>query len=251
MRRRRGFTLIELAIVMAVLAALTAAVAPVAIRQVEIRYAQRCGREMAAIQDAAKWYYVDTRSWPPDLATLRAQGYLHSAWGEATPWGTPYQLASTPTTLSVSATVPEGVAGVVSQLVVAPVVADAGGGQRTVTSTIAVPGREVALSDYVRRTGDTMTGPLMLNNTYLGWQRDGTTQWTAGLDGLDFSVKDGGGAERWRTSRATGETALSRVSSPSATIGSLSGTAASWSGTISARDMWIASIGHWASQANF
>jgi prepilin-type N-terminal cleavage/methylation domain-containing protein len=166
-RPRTAFTLVELALALAILAVLAAGIAPVAIRQVEIRYAQRTGREVTAIQEAAKWFYVDQRAWPASIDQLKASGYLNATWGTATPWGTPYALAAAPATLSVSATVPAGLEGVLTQYLIAPTTAPAGNDQVTVTSTIPIPGKEASLAMLVHKQGDTMTGPLVLRNAGL------------------------------------------------------------------------------------
>lgn len=161
--RETGFTLVEVALAIAVLSLLAAAIVPVAIRQVEVRFAQRTGREVSLIQDGAKWFYVDQKRWPTSLAELRQGRYLNPAWTGQTPWGQPYALASTPTSFSVSAPVPTGIEGTVEQLVVSP--SKTPQGQSVlITSTIPLPGREASLAMLVHKQGDTMTGPLQFAN---------------------------------------------------------------------------------------
>jgi prepilin-type N-terminal cleavage/methylation domain-containing protein len=156
---RAGFTLVEVALAMAILSVLAAAVIPVAIRQVELQFAQRTGREMSLIQEAAKWFYVDRRRWPTSISELQTGRYLNRSWNGRTPWGQSYTLRSTSSSFSISAPVPAGVAGQVRQLVVMPSSASQGA-DVVVTSTVPVPGREASLAMLVHKEGDTMTGPL-------------------------------------------------------------------------------------------
>jgi len=161
--RHAGFTLVEVALAMAMLSLLAAAIVPVAIRQVELRFAQRTGREVSLIQDGAKWFYVDQRRWPTSIAELQTGQYLNASWNGLTPWGQPYTLTQTSTSFSVSAPVPAGVEGQVQQLVVTPSTASQGPNV-VVTSTVPVPGREASLAMLVHKEGDTMTGPLQFAN---------------------------------------------------------------------------------------
>lgn len=223
MRAARGFTLVELAIVLAILAVLASAVAPVGIRQVEVRYAQRTGREITAIQEAAKWYYVDTRGWPGAIDQLRAGGYLSASWPAATPWGDPYTLSAAGTTLSVSAEVPAGLEGVVTQFLISPTTAPGAPGKVRVTSTIPIPGKEASLAMLVHKEGDTMTGPLVIDN--------------AGL-----SVRQAGGASVFSVDPGSGQTNASALSAGSVTgssgafgsaqVGAISGGTATFSGDV-------------------
>jgi prepilin-type N-terminal cleavage/methylation domain-containing protein len=265
-RTRAGFTLVEVALAMAILSLLAAAVVPVAIRQVESQLAQRTGREVSLIQDGAKWFYVDQKRWPTSLAELRTAQYLNPAWDTLNPFGAAYTIGFTATTFSVSAIVPAGLEGTVEQLVVTPSTAPAGPNV-VVTSTIPVPGRETSLAGYVHKQGDTMTGPLRLDNTYVEWQRGGTTQWRAGLDGANgWSITDGAGANRLGIDRATGQTSMTSVAAAAGTftslsasqanvtsahVSSLTGNTATWTGGVSANDWHIRNIGHWMSEANF
>lgn len=153
----------EVALAMAILSLLAAAVVPVAIRQVELQFAQRTGREVSLIQEGAKWFYVDQRRWPTSIAELQSGRYLNPSWNGLTPWGQPYALSQTSTSLSVSAPVPAGVEGQVQQLVVMPSTAPQGANV-VVTSTVPVPGREASLAMLVHKQGDTMTGPLQFAN---------------------------------------------------------------------------------------
>ena len=285
--RRRfhaGFTLVEVALAMAILSLLAAAVVPVAIRQVELQFAQRTGREVSLIQEGAKWFYVDQRRWPASIAELQNGRYLNPSWNGLTPWGQPYTLTQTSTSFSVSAAVPAGVEGQVQQLVVTPSTT-LQGANVVVTSTVPIPGREASLAMLVHKQGDWMSGPLELRDTTIAFASGSTQLWRVGLSGSNFSISDFG-TQRLGIDRGSGQMSLTSVSAGpasfssvnagpgsfssinassgnfsglnaasgslgSASISSLSGGSASFSGNISANDMAVNSIGHWVSQANY
>jgi prepilin-type N-terminal cleavage/methylation domain-containing protein len=288
MRARRrlhaGFTLVEVALAMAILSLLAAGIVPVAIRQVELQFAQRTGREVSLIQEGAKWFYVDQRRWPASIAELQSGQYLNPSWNGLTPWGQPYTLSQTSTLFSVAAPVPAGVEGQVQQLVVTPSTA-LQGANVVVTSTVPVPGREASLAMLVHKQGDWMSGPLELRDTQIAFTSGGTPLWRVGLNGSSFSIGDFG-TERLGIDRGSGLTSLTSVAAGpavfssvgagpgsfssinassgnfsglnagsgtfgSARIASLSGDTASFGGNISANDMAVNSIGHWVSQANY
>lgn len=147
---RAGFTLMEMALVMAVGAILLAAVAPVAARQVEMQLAQRVGREVALVEDAAKWFYVDQKRWPTGIAELGAGGYLNAAWNGQTPWGDVYGTSSSPAGFSVTVGVPLGLEGVLTSVIATPSVSIVGD-RAVVASLVPVPGREAANAMLVKR----------------------------------------------------------------------------------------------------
>ena len=283
-RLHAGFTLVEVALAMAILSLLAAAVVPVAIRQVELQFAQRTGREVSLIQESAKWFYVDQRRWPASIAELQSSRYLNPSWNGLTPWGQPYTLTRTSASFSVSAPVPAGVEGQVQQLVVTPSTA-LQGANVVVTSTVPVPGREASLAMLVHKEGDWMSGPLELRDAHIAFTSGGAQLWRAGLSGSSFSISDFG-TQRLGIDRGSGQTSLTSVSAGpavlssvnagpgsfssvnagsgsfsglsagsgslgSASISSLSGGSASFRGNISANDLAVNSIGHSASQGYY
>jgi prepilin-type N-terminal cleavage/methylation domain-containing protein len=288
MRRSRllqaGFTLVEVALAMAILSLLAAAVVPVAIRQVELQFAQRTAREVSLIQESAKWFYVDQRRWPTSIAELQAGRYLNPSWNGRTPWGQPYTLSETSTSFSVSAPVPAGVEGQVQQLVVTPSTAPEGANV-VVTSAVPVPGREASLAMLVHKEGDWMSGPLELRDTHIAFASGGAPLWRAGLSGSGFSISDFS-SQRLGIDRGSGQTSLTSVSAgpavlssvnagagnfssveasagsfsafkassgriDSANIPSLIGNSASFGGDIAANDLRVSSIGHSISTAYY
>lgn len=113
-RRARGFTLVELAIVLAVMAILTAAISPALIESARTRMAERAADDASRIHDASKWFFVESAPagspaqarWPgettpqtcttqpgsPDSQTeLVSAGYLTSS-ALTNPWGNPYEV---------------------------------------------------------------------------------------------------------------------------------------------------------------
>jgi len=112
----RGFTLLELAIVLAILAVLAAATVPYAATQVRNQAAEKTAREMLAIGDAARAFFVANQAWPASVAGLQTAGFLPSGWSPTNPFGPAYTLSSG-TTLTVTTTVPADVAPVVARLV--------------------------------------------------------------------------------------------------------------------------------------
>ena len=214
-----GFTLVEVALAMAILSLLAAAVVPVAIRQVELQFAQRTGREVSLIQEGAKWFYVDQRRWPTSIAELQAGRYLNPSWNGLTPWGQPYALAQTSTSFSVSASVPAGVEGQVQQLVVTPSTAPQGANV-VVTSTVPVPGREASLAMLVHKEGDWMSGPLELRDTNIAFASGGAPLGRVGLSGGSFSIGDFG-TQRLGIDRGSGQTSLTSVSAGPASFASV------------------------------
>ncbi len=85
---------------------LASSIVPIAIRSLQIKAGEKTALEMAMIQEASRNYYVDNNSWPRDIPTLQAQGYLNPGWKANNPWNNAYQISSTNLNLSVSTDVP-------------------------------------------------------------------------------------------------------------------------------------------------
>ena len=67
----KGFTLLEVAVVLAALALVTTAAVPYFIRQAELTAAQRTTKEVSSIQEASKWYYLNNKVWPASVRRYR------------------------------------------------------------------------------------------------------------------------------------------------------------------------------------
>lgn len=158
-RTQRGFTLIELVIALAILAVLASAAIPYAATQIRNQAAEKVAREMLAIADAAKSFYVANAAWPPSIAALETAGYLPSSWSATNPFGNAYTISSG-TTLTVASTVATDVARAVARLVPLETQTAVARGV-SVAGTWPRPGQSSDLSQVVLKDGSVaMTGPL-------------------------------------------------------------------------------------------
>ena len=144
LRNPRGFTLIELAIALAVLALLASVAVPYAATQIRNQAAEKVAREMLAIADAAKSYYLANAAWPANLSILQEAGYLPAVWGATNPFGNAYTVTSG-TTLTVASTVPADLAPTVARLVPLGTQAAVAGGT-TVAGSWPRPGQSSDLA---------------------------------------------------------------------------------------------------------
>lgn len=117
-RNQSGFTLLELAVVLAVITILAGAAMPTVAKRVRVAYAQKTAQEIGIIQDASKNYYIDNKGWPASISTLQTAGYLASAWSGSNPWGNAYAVSegATPQTFKVSTTMPSELTGAATAL---------------------------------------------------------------------------------------------------------------------------------------
>ncbi len=153
-RNQRGFTLLEIAVVLVVITILAGAAMPTVAKKVRIAYAQKTAQEIGIIQDASKNYYIDNKGWPASISTLQTAGYLSSVWSGNNPWGNAYAVSegATPQTFKVSTTMPSELTGAATALL--PSSSAVGG---VVTSEIPVPGEEPSLESLVHRYSDDET----------------------------------------------------------------------------------------------
>lgn len=105
--KERGYSLIELAISMGVIALLTSAIVPVAVRAIELKAAEKTVVEIGIVQKAAQKYYAENHVWPSDLATLQTLGYLSPLWSLNNPWKNPYLANFNSKTMTVLTQVPD------------------------------------------------------------------------------------------------------------------------------------------------
>ncbi len=137
----KGFTLLELAVVLAGIALMATVAIPYYIRQAEIAAANKTTREVSSIQEASKWYYLNNKVWPASVGTLQGAGFLNPSWFPANAWGNSYSVSSTAMSFTVTTSIPASVAGVLTRAL--PGVSVLGG---TVSSVIPVPGQEASLT---------------------------------------------------------------------------------------------------------
>ena len=103
---KKGFSLIELCIVMVILAVLTGSIAPIFIKRVQIKAGEKTAMEMSSIEHAALAYYVANNAWPLNVQVLQSSGYLNPSWVTNNAWQNPYTVSSTQNSFTVSTTVP-------------------------------------------------------------------------------------------------------------------------------------------------
>jgi microcystin-dependent protein/competence protein ComGC len=103
----RGFSLLELSVVLCAAALIAGAVVPSFIRSVQIDAARKTALEIAQVQEACRAFHVKQKFWPADLAALKAGGYLDDLWSGVNPFGKVYSLEQRGQTLSVKTEVPK------------------------------------------------------------------------------------------------------------------------------------------------
>jgi len=176
MKSKKAFTLVELAIVMAVIGVLAMVATPRTITFLNTRVAQKTAVEMKQIQDAAKWYYVANSTWPVDITTLQTDGYLDPSWPTNNLFGNAYTISSTANSFTIQSNIPAACINAAAQILPQAVVAG-----ESLSSTVPLPGSEsshenllhrLAAATQVQRTleGDIYTQGLIYNdadNTYL------------------------------------------------------------------------------------
>ena len=116
MRSKRAFTLVEIAIVMAIMGVMAMVAAPRAITLMNTKAAQKAAVETKHIQDAAKWYYVANSAWPADIAALQTAGYLDSSWTANNPFGNAYSVSSTADAFTVQSNIPAAYINAAAQI---------------------------------------------------------------------------------------------------------------------------------------
>ena len=112
----KGFTLIELSLVVVLSAILAGALVPNFVRSLHIEASRKTALEMSQIAEASRVYYIQQNSWPQDLQALKTAGFLDSKWEGKNPFGNLYTLQLNGADTDVNTTVPQAMAAVVAGL---------------------------------------------------------------------------------------------------------------------------------------
>jgi general secretion pathway protein G len=77
---KKGFTLIELIVVIAIIAVLGAVIAPNAFKSIEKAKLSATAEDLNSIKTAASAYFTDTSAWPANAAAFTANGGAVAGW---------------------------------------------------------------------------------------------------------------------------------------------------------------------------
>lgn len=158
----KGFSLIEMSLVLVFASILATVVVPNEIRRVQIKYAENSSLEYAIIQDAERAYYINSDSWA-DIDTLKNDGYLNPNWSVKNPWGKDYVVTDNGNILTVSSEFPTDLTSVVAaNLPSANVSGD------VVESSIPLPGASSAASGVEQGVIVVWSGSI--GNIPAGWE---------------------------------------------------------------------------------
>lgn len=97
-----GFSILELAIAMSIVAMLSMTMAPALVQMVQIKAAEKTALEINLIQDAARNYYALNKQWPTTIQQLKDTAYLDSNWSIKNPWDNEYRIDVKSSLLMVS-----------------------------------------------------------------------------------------------------------------------------------------------------
>jgi len=147
----RGFSLLEMTVVLIVITILASAVIPQLIMGYTMNAANKTALDMSSIEEAGRKYYIDNNAWPSNIAVLQAGNYLPSSWNGINPFGysstTPstysYNISSSTTVLNVSTAVPVAAQSIIQNLL--PVTSVSG---NIIYSSVSVPGGATQFSVY-------------------------------------------------------------------------------------------------------
>ncbi|MGF6282151.1 prepilin-type N-terminal cleavage/methylation domain-containing protein [Pseudomonas frederiksbergensis] len=173
---QRGFTLIEIAIALAILSTMALVAAPSFIEELNDRRANVTIQETQTILDAARVYRQQTGLWPDTgvcanaLAVLKGTSPpLLAGIGTVNKYNSNISTSCTATTFSVDQDIVQDWDGVVANGLPGSQVTNAA--SHTVRSTVGIPGSEAGLYDKLSRTN---TGDPELNtmrtNLHMGNQ---------------------------------------------------------------------------------
>lgn len=216
MRRVKGFTLVELMVVMAILGVLAALTTPNIIDELNHRRSNLAASETQAIVDAARSYRVKNGTWPGDSTCSNALSVLQQNYlpyipssGAANKFNSLYSTSCTSTTFSLDQEAVQDWDGFLVNAVASTQIVDAS--NHRIRTTIGIPGTEPALDSKLSR--------LASGNAELNRMR--TTLLLGGNNITEVGTIDAGAATFSGNVNAASGTFAGNVSANSAGVNSL------------------------------
>lgn len=173
-RSQAGFTLLEVLIVVGIMAVLAMTIIPGILKgQVETRAAEGMKENLFAFFDASRNFRFECGRFENDLDELKSPPavpcsgnptqipYLPSTFALSNPFGGAITFTSTSNLLTVTVPVNPEFMPARGLFSVLPGYATTVSG---FTAAVVRPGLEMALDEFVKKEGDTMTGDLVMNN---------------------------------------------------------------------------------------
>lgn len=156
-QQQSGFSLLELAISIAIMAMVTAATVPSYMENINELRANLTAQETQTILDAARTYRVDKGAWPDSTLCANAITVLKGTTppylagvSAVNKYNSPVTTSCTTTTFSVDQNIITDWDGVVANTLPGTIVVSSS--THLIRSTVGVPGGEAALSDKLSRT---------------------------------------------------------------------------------------------------
>jgi len=143
---KKGFSLLELTVVLIITAILVSAVVPQLVNGYLVKAANKTALDISAIQEASRKFYIDNNSWPASIAALQTDNYLPSSWNALNPFpsNNSYTISSSASVLTVSTAVPVAAQPIIQSLL--PVTSVSG---NAINSSVSVPGGASSLQTGV------------------------------------------------------------------------------------------------------
>lgn len=104
----RGFSLLEMTIVLIIMTILASAAIPVFTRSFLDKAGEKVSLDISAIEEAARAYFIANGTWPASINTLQTGNFLPSGWAAVNPFGNPYVVSINGAVFSVSTQVING-----------------------------------------------------------------------------------------------------------------------------------------------
>ncbi len=183
----KGFSLLEMTVVIIIITILASAAIPVLTRDYLNKAATKTALDISAIQEAARSYYINNGAWPgtagghTPMGDLTAGNYLPSSWNAINPFGvssaTPsdysYHISSNAVTLTVSTYVPTAAQPTIQNLLPTNWISG-----NNVYSAVTVPGGIItSLGQPIPMSSGTIhyanTDGFLVGNTYTHAQGNG------------------------------------------------------------------------------